>query len=207
MEGLFIDLEGLEKSGKSSHALQLAEYLRQLGYSVVLTREPGGTEFGERIRDIVRNDASLVPVAEMLLFAAPRAQHVAKVIRPALERGDIVVCDRYAATTIAYQGGGRGISMEAIMAVQDIATMGVWPALTVLMDISVETSLKRIAQFGEIGKFEQESIDFMQRARDTYLQMASSATWAVINNEGDEQEAQAQLRKVVLDALKRKGIR
>ena len=171
--GLFITLEGGEGSGKSSQALALKTLLEGAGRSVTVTREPAGCPLGQRARELL-NDPSLELDArsEFLLFAAARAQHVAEVIRPALEHNDIVICDRFGDSSVAYQGYGRGLSVDDVREANRIATQGLVPDLTVLLDVPVETGLGRKA--GESGpdRIGQEGAEFHERVRQGYLAMA-----------------------------------
>ena len=171
--GLFITLEGGEGSGKSSQAQALKALLESAGRSVTVTREPAGCPLGQRARELL-NDPSLELDArsELLLFAAARAQHVAEVIRPALERGQVVICDRFGDSSVAYQGYGRGLSPDDVRLANRIATHGLVPDLTVLLDVPVETGLGRKA--GESGpdRIGQEGAEFHERVRQGYLAMA-----------------------------------
>jgi len=171
--GPFITLEGGEGSGKSSQAQALKALLEDAGHSVTVTREPAGCPLGQRARELL-NDPSLELDAqsELLLFAAARAQHVAAVIRPALEHDDVVICDRFGDSSVAYQGYGRGLSLEDVRLANRIATHGLVPDLTVLLDVPVETGLGRKA--GESGpdRIGQETVEFHERVRQGYLAMA-----------------------------------
>ncbi len=170
---LFITLEGGEGSGKSTQAQALKALLEGAGRSVTVTREPAGCPLGQRARELL-NDPSLELDArsELLLFAAARAQHVAEVIRPALERGQVVICDRFGDSSVAYQGYGRGLSVDDVREANRIATRGLVPDLTVLLDVPVETGLGRKA--GESGpdRIGQEGAEFHERVRQGYLAMA-----------------------------------
>jgi dTMP kinase len=186
VSGLLITLEGSEGCGKSTQAGDLAERLRAEGHPVTLTREPGGTPLGERLREVLLDPqgrgASLDPLAEYLLFAAARAAITAEVIKPALERGDIVVCDRYGDSSLAYQGYGRGVNVDRIRAVNELATAGLRPDLTVLLDLPPETGLAR--QRGEPSdRFQQEELDFHRRVREGYLALARDEPdrWLVLD--------------------------
>ena len=183
MKGLFITLEGPEGCGKSTHAVTLVERLVEAGHEVVSTREPGGTKTGELIRDILQHDSAgepLSPEAELLLFAASRAQLVNRVIAPALKRGAIVVADRFVDSTTVYQGYGRGFDVEKIMTINQFAVAGEWPDITVLLDTDVTEGLRRVTERGcEIDRFEKENVDFHERIRAGYLDMA--AKWYVEN--------------------------
>ena len=181
MRGTFITFEGIEGCGKTTQIKLLAEQLGALGHEVVLTREPGGTQIGERVRAVLLDSshAGMAPVAELLLYGAARNQHVREVIRPALERGAIVLCDRYADATTAYQGAARAIDPEIIQSVHRIATEGVWPDLTLLFDMPAESGLSRArarnredGTQGREDRFEQEALDFHERVRAGYLAIA-----------------------------------
>lgn len=163
MTGQFITIEGVEGAGKSTQVAFIKQRLEEQGKQVVMTREPGGTDISEQIRSLL-----LTPMAnpmaidtELLLMFAGRAEHVEKVIRPALERGDWVICDRFTDASFAYQGGGRGVSRERIKALADWTLKGLKPDLTFLFDLSVELGLKRvIARKNGVDRFEQEKVDF-----------------------------------------------
>jgi dTMP kinase len=169
--GLFITLEGGEGSGKSTLAGALASWLEERGYEVCLTREPGGTELGRlAVQQLLEGDRSPAPLAELLLFAADRAQHVHEVIAPALAAGKIVVCDRFADSTLAYQGFGRGLDIGLIRRLNDEATGGLKPDLTLLLDLSPEAGLTREgAQLDVTGR---EPVEFHQRVREGFLALA-----------------------------------
>lgn len=172
-KGIFITFEGTEGCGKSTQALLLADYLRGLGWEVLLTREPGGTGLGERLRGVLLGSPeALAPVTELLLFAADRAQHVEEVIRPALEAGKAVVCDRYSDSTFAYQHFGRGLPLEAVEAVCRVATGGVVPDLTFVLDVPVEEGLARARGRGLFDRFEDAELAFHERVREGYLELA-----------------------------------
>jgi len=175
MTGQFITIEGVEGAGKSTQVAFIKQRLEEQGKQVVMTREPGGTDISEQIRSLL-----LTPMAnpmaidtELLLMFAGRAEHVEKVIRPALERGDWVICDRFTDASFAYQGGGRGVSRERIKALADWTLKGLKPDLTFLFDLSVELGLKRvIARKNGVDRFEQEKVDFFERIRQSYLESA-----------------------------------
>lgn len=177
-EGVFITIEGIEGSGKSTQVRLLADYLRGMQLRVTETREPGGTEIGEAIRRVLLSPSSgeISTQTELLLILACRADHVDSVIRPALEHGEVVISDRYADATVAYQGFGRGIDLERIRELNEAATGGLSPDLTVLLDLDVEDGLARVE--GRAGKmrtdrFEREKIEFHKRVRDGYRDAAS----------------------------------
>ena len=176
-KGLFITLEGIEGAGKSTLLDFAGELLRRAGRAVVLTREPGGTATGERIRALLLDRASvdLSDEAELLLIFAARAQHLAEVIRPALNAGRIVLCDRFIDASYAYQGGGRGLAAERIRQLEDWTLGGLTPDLTLLFDLEVATGLARAGGRGEADRFEQQGRAFFERARAAYLCRAAQA--------------------------------
>jgi dTMP kinase len=177
MRGRFIVFEGPEGSGKSTQARRLADWLRGGIADVVLTREPGGTALGERIRALLlAHDAyAMLPEAEALLYAAARAQHVGEVVRPALERSAAVVCDRFVDSSIAYQAGGRGLPIEEIVAIQRLAIGDVRPDLRLLLDLPVVEGLRRRFAAGEeINRFDRAETAFHERVRDAYLGRAAA---------------------------------
>ncbi|EME00873.1 MULTISPECIES: dTMP kinase [Stutzerimonas stutzeri subgroup] len=177
MKGLFVTLEGPEGAGKSTNREYLAERLRARGVDVVLTREPGGTPLAERIRELLLTpaDEPMAVDTELLLVFAARAQHLAQVIRPALERGAVVLCDRFTDATYAYQGGGRGLSIERIAQLEVFVQGELRPDLTLIFDLSVEIGLARAAARGRLDRFEQEGIRFFESVRRAYLDRAKAA--------------------------------
>ena len=186
--GLFITFEGPEGSGKSTQARLLAEWLEQRGVDVVFTREPGGTPIGDHIRQVLLSPehTDMTPEAEVLLFSASRAQLVREVIRPHLERGGVVVCDRFADSTYAYQGYGRGLDMEMLRVITDFATGGLVPDMTFLLDVPVEEGLAR-KQNGEgeddWNRMEQEMLEYHRRVRAGYLRLAAQdrRRWVILD--------------------------
>ena len=176
----FITFEGIEGSGKTTQIQHLADRLRQQGYQVLLTREPGGCQIADQIRGILLHpdNAAMVPRAELLLYAAARAQHVAEIVQPALSAGKIVLCDRFTDATLAYQGDGRGLDRSLIIQLNQLAAGNCRPDLTLLFDLPVETGLGRALQRetdqqdSSEGRFERETLDFHQRIRDGYLALA-----------------------------------
>ena len=176
--GRFITLEGPEGSGKTTAARHLAEWLRAGASPTILTQEPGGTPLGEEVRRIVLHmrgmSDDLDPRADALLYAAGRAQHVARVIGPALERGDWVVCARYIDSSLAYQGAGYGNDMAEMRRLQAFATGGLRPDLTLLVDVPVEIGLERTRRRAEWNRFENtEELAFFEQVRDAYRQLAA----------------------------------
>jgi dTMP kinase len=196
---IFITFEGGEGSGKSTQAEALAKRLRSLGIPVLLTHEPGGTPMGEQIKEWLKGkdakgkknsaEVHLDPQTELLLFNAARAQLVSKVIRPALENDTVVICDRFYHSTIAYQGHGRGLDLELVESVIELATDGLKPNLTILMDIDVQ---KGLARKDLLDRFEREEIDFHQRVRQSYLGMAhqNPQHWLVVNASLNQKEVE-----------------
>jgi dTMP kinase len=174
--GLFITLEGPEGAGKSTNREYLAAKLRAEGIEVLLTREPGGTPLAERIRELLLapSDESMHADTELLLVFAARAQHLAQVIRPALARGEIVLCDRFTDATYAYQGGGRGLSHQRIAALENFVQGELRPDLTLIFDLPVEVGLARATARGRLDRFEQEGRTFFDAVRSTYLKRASA---------------------------------
>lgn len=177
MSGRFITLEGIEGAGKSTHLAAICAVLKSAGKRVVQTREPGGTALGEKIRELLLDarNTDMAPDTELLLMFAARAQHLAQVIRPALARGDWVLCDRFTDATYAYQGGGRGLNSRRIAALEQWAQGELRPDLTVILDVPVEIGLARASQRGEPDRFEREKAEFFSRVRDAYLERARAA--------------------------------
>ncbi|MDQ1484100.1 MAG: dTMP kinase [Actinomycetota bacterium] len=169
--GVFIALEGGDGAGKSTQVRLLAEWLEELGHHVVVTREPGGTAFGRKIRELVLHGDHVAARAEALLFAADRAHHVETLILPALRRGDVVVTDRYLDSSIAYQGAGRDLGVDEVRQLNVWATGGLMPTLTVLLDLPVD--LGRSRRGGVHDRLESESADFHGAVRDLFLTLAA----------------------------------
>jgi dTMP kinase len=181
MAGWFITFEGVEGSGKTTQIRLAEEFLREKGFPVFMTQEPGGTPLGERIREILLNRGGfdISGEAEIFLFAAARAQHTDAAIRPALEKGQVILCDRFSDATIAYQAYGRGLPLEAVREICRFASRGLSPRLTLLFDLPVEKGLerafRRIAGREERSRedrFEREHLDFHRRIREGYLTIA-----------------------------------
>ena len=174
MSGLFITLEGPEGAGKSTNRDYLAARLREHGLDVVLTREPGGTPLAEKVRELLLapSDEVMAADTELLLVFAARAQHLAEVIRPALAKGAVVLCDRFTDATYAYQGGGRGLSVARIAALEQFVQGDLRPDLTLVFDLPVEVGLARAAARGRLDRFEQEGQAFFEAVRQAYLQRA-----------------------------------
>lgn len=170
-KGLFITFEGGDGCGKTTQIKLLDEYLRSKGYQTLLTREPGSKGLGIKLREILLNyDGEVSPRAESFLFLADRAQHVDCIIKPALKNGVIVLCDRHTDSTVAYQGYGRGLDLEQIHNLNNIATNGLKPDLTIVLDVDVETSQKRVG--AEKDRMESAGIEFFERVRKGFLEIA-----------------------------------
>ena len=180
---LFIAFEGVEGSGKSTQSRALKRRLTRAGYSSTLVREPGSTPTGERISRWLKSDHDITPLAELLLFSAARASLVESLIRPALRNSEIVVCDRYIYSTLAYQGHGRGLDMDVIRQLNEITTGGLLPHLVVLLDLPPEDGLARKAG-RPLDRIEREQADFHQRVRQGYLNLAQHEPerWLVLNS-------------------------
>ncbi|MCL5265243.1 MAG: dTMP kinase [Chloroflexi bacterium] len=203
---MFITLEGPEGSGKTTQAQRLYRFLCDSGRQAILMREPGGTALGDKLREIVMfsGDVPISSRAEVLLFAAARAQLVEEVLLPRIREGFIVVCDRYADSTLAYQGYGRGIDRSRLRSVIDFATGGLTPDLTFLFDVPVEIGLSR-NRSGQLSadRFEQEDLDFHSRVRQGYLDMARAEAqrWVVINATLPVDAVWERVREETLDRL------
>ena len=203
---MFITLEGPEGSGKTSQMPILAEFLRNAGYEVVLTREPGGTPVGDQIREVLMNlkNVSIVPRTEILLFLAARAQHVEGLIRPALEAGKIILCDRFGDSTLAYQGYGHQTDLGVLRTLLDFSTGGLKPDLTLLLDVPVEAGMERkMDNDTEWNRLDAKSEAFHRRVRQGYLTLAEEEPerWVVIDAVRSKEEVQAAMRKAILGRL------
>jgi dTMP kinase len=201
-KSLFITLEGPEGSGKSTHASRLAGYLRSKGRDVLLTREPGGTSIGDQIRAVLNDhaNAAMQPRAEILLFCASRAQLVSQMIRPHLARGGTVVCDRFADSTLAYQGFGRGLALTTLKSISEFATERLLPDLTLLLDLPVEVGLaRRRRDDSDWNRLDAQEVEFHRRVRQGYLKLARRAPqrWIRIDAEKEEEEVWSQILRSV----------
>jgi len=202
---MFISFEGPDGSGKTSQVADLAVYLHGEGFNVLVTREPGGTLIGDQIRLILSDldNTEMRPRTETLLFLAARAQIVEQVILPALARGNIVLCDRYADSTLAYQGYGHQNDLGQIQTLLDFATGGLKPALTLLFDVNVEIGLQRRADGGQWNRLDAYDLEFHRRVRQGYHQLvqAEPQRWVVIDAEQSPEQVQAAVRQIVLQRL------
>jgi len=210
-KGMFITFEGSEGCGKSTQIRRLVEYLRGRGYDVLTTREPGGTPTGEAVRNILQHDAAgeaICAETETLLFEASRAQLVANVIRPALKQGTIVISDRFADSTTAYQGYGRGFDIETLLHLHAFAMGGLEPDLTLLLDVDVEEGFRRVrsrnlAENAEFDRMERESLEFHRRVYDGYKALAARwpARFRVIDGKQPPDEVAAEIVDAVMKVI------
>ena len=211
MQGLFVSFEGPEGAGKTTQTRRLADDLRAGGYDVVLTREPGGTPLAEAIRSLVLSQTAagglpMSAATEALLFTAARADHIARLIRPALADGKVVICDRFTGSTLAYQGGGRGLDPAALAAAQILATGGLVPNVTLLLDLPVELGLSRryADPDGEVpNRLDAESMAFHERVRATYRRLAATdpATWVIVPADRDPVAVASMISDTVRSVL------
>ena len=206
---MFITLEGPEGSGKSSQLPILAEWLREQDYNVYTTREPGGTLISDQIRTILHDleNTAMHPRTEILLYLASRAQHVEEVIRPLLEKDTIVLCDRYADSTLAYQGYGHGVDIPTLKKLLDFATGGLYPDLTILLDLNVEIGLERRKQSGgEWNRLDAYALAFHKRVREGYLTLVADEPqrWRIVDAAQTFDDVQTALREVIRAELVKK---
>lgn len=203
---MFITLEGIEGSGKTTHAKLLLEYLTAKGLPVLLTREPGSGKVGGIIRELLLNDrdVELQPFTELCLFCADRVEHVKNFIKPKLDEGNIVICDRYFDSTIVYQGYGRPNNKELVSNMTFTSCLGTIPDITILLDIPVEKGLKRIKNRNDSTKFDQESFDFHKRVRDGFLEraMIEPERIKILNADVEIDELQSKIRDVMDNIFK-----
>ena len=212
MSGTFITFEGVDGSGKSTHLRLLSNFLQSDGFDVVVTREPGGTPVGNRLRAALLDGLEEVdPLTELLVFAADRAQHVRRVLRPAIEEGRVVISDRYADATAAYQGAGRGFSSELISEIIELATEGLKPDLTLLFDVSITESNTRTSRrtngthAGD--RLDRETLEFHTRVRDAYIALAEAEPERVkvVNTGRPVEETQQRVREIIVPFLVSRG--
>jgi dTMP kinase len=196
----FISLEGIEGSGKSTQAKLLASHLKSRGHNVLATEEPGGTRIGHKIRSILLDKKShMDPLTELLLYSASRAQHIREIIYPALTQNTIVITDRFSDSTIAYQGYARGIDLSVIRALDEIITSELKPSITFLLDMEVEDGLRRNRKAKKEDRFELETIEFHNRVRKGYLQIAQEEPnrIRVISASGSEEEVHKKIKEIM----------
>jgi|TARA_Y100000310_G_scaffold257509_2_gene265605 dTMP kinase len=205
VSGKLITFEGGDGAGKTTQVALLRATLRAKGVNVLVTREPGGTEIGERIRDLILHDpVTLVTDAELLLIFAARAQHIVEVIRPALARDKWVLCDRFTDATFAYQGGGRGVPAERVTQLESIVHHGLQPDLTLLLDLPVNEGMARsVARGRGEDRFESQDVAFKERIRAAYLARLASAAHRIrlVDASAQIEVVQAQIKKLVLQVL------
>jgi dTMP kinase len=202
VKGKFITFEGIDGAGKSSHVEWLADWLRTQGKTVHVTREPGGTELGEKLRALLLNDPMHLETETLLMFAA-RREHLARLIEPALARGEWVVCDRFSDATYAYQGGGRGLDRAKFLALEHWVHEHVQPDLTLLFDLPLDVARERIARASRVlDRFEQERADFHERVRQAYLDRASTNPLRIRTIDASQslEEIKVKIEKTVLEA-------
>jgi dTMP kinase len=212
---LFLTVEGIEGCGKTTQAKLLGEKLRHMDIPIHVTREPGGTRIGDQIRKILLHseNTDLVPLAELLLYEASRAQHVQEIIRPNLEHGIHILCDRYGDASIAYQGAGRALTADLVRKANHLATGGLQPDLTLLIDIEPEVGLSRararnlkfVFELDE-GRFEEEDIRFHRKVREGYLQLAREEPerFRIIDGNGSVEDVQQNIQEIVLPVIHEK---
>jgi len=202
---LFISLEGPDGGGKSTQARLLVDYLKKRGLNVLLTREPGGTPIGDQIRRTLMDlgNTGMDPRTEILLFSASRAQIVHQVIRPHLEAGGAIVCDRFYDSTLAYQGYGHGLDLGALRAITEFATGGLRPHLTLLLDLPAEAGLERRKSGGQWNRLDAYDLPFHQRVRQGYFELAKAEPerWVAVDATQPVETVQAAIRKVVEERL------
>ena len=200
-KGWFITVEGGEGAGKTTQIGRIADCLNARGHTVVQTREPGGTALAEKLRDILldNENVALSSLAELLLMFASRAQHLDDLIRPALQRGETVICDRFTDATWAYQGGGRGLPGEPIATLEQLVHGDLQPDLTLLLDLPVVAGLERAARRSASDRFESENLAFFERVRASYLERARRfpERFEVVDAAGDEEAVWAQVQRVL----------
>ena len=198
--GLFITVEGGEGVGKSTNIAFLEQQLQTQGIDLLVTREPGGSKLGEALRGLLLgvSDEPVDPMAELLMMFAARAQHISRLIEPALASGRWVLCDRFTDATYAYQCGGRGIARSAVNALEDLVQDGLQPDCTLLLDAPVSTGMARARERGELDRFEQEELVFFERVRAAYLELAeaSSGRYRIIDASKPLADVQQQLIKI-----------
>jgi dTMP kinase len=206
---MFITFEGPEGSGKTSHLSLLKDFLSEAGYQVLCTREPGGTSIGDQIREVILNNQNteMHPRSEILLFQASRAQLVEEVINPRIKNGEIVLCDRYMDSTIAYQGYGHQVNLAQLRSIIGFATGGLIPGLTILLDLDVRMGLQRRQKDGDVNRLDKFEVEFHQRVRDGYHAMvkAEPERWVVIDAGQPFETVQRELQDVIIQKLSERG--
>ena len=213
---MFIAFEGIEGAGKGTAARETAGWLSSLGREVVLTREPGGSELGLALRALLldRQNGDISPEAELFLYLADRAQHVRQVIRPALERGGVVLCDRFACSNLAYQGYGRGMALDMLRSLNDWAVGGLWPDLTLVLDLEPAAGLERARRRNRLlgleqkeGRFEAEDLTFHTRVREGYRELSRAQPDRVllVDASGREEDVFRRIKNLLFPVFSGKG--
>jgi len=206
MKGILISFEGIEGTGKTIQSKLLCEYLIKKGYNAILTEEPGGTQIGLKIRELLLSidHKGMTPITELLLYNASRAQHIKEVILPAMNRGSVVITDRFADSTVAYQGYGRGLDLHLIGSIETIVTSGLQPDITILLDLDVETGLKRNRGINKMDRLELEDVEFHKRVRNGYHEIAAKKPERIklIDASGSIEEVQSKIVKIISDFLR-----
>jgi dTMP kinase len=206
---MFVTLEGPDGSGKTSQITPLADAILAAGYDLVVTREPGGTGIGDEIREVLFNlkNKEMHPRSEILLFQASRAQLVEEIIRPALAAGKVVLCDRYADSTMAYQGYGHGVDLNTLRQIVEFATGGLKPDLTLFLQVNVEEGLKRRGKDGDWNRLDDYDLAFHKRVSDGYAELiaAEPNRWTVVDAAKPANEVAAEMRQIVLERLKQRA--
>lgn len=209
MKGIFISFEGIEGTGKSTQAKLLAEYLSEKGYRVIQTMEPGGTKISLKIRDLLLSleSGGMDYVTELLLYNAARVQHITEVIEPALERGDIVITDRFSDSTVAYQGYARGLDLQLIDSLDMLATGKLRPDITILLDIAVKTGITRNKSLNKSDRLELEDMSFHEKVRKGFIQIAASEPGRVkvVDSSGSLVEVHQETVKIISALLEKQN--
>ena len=202
-QGRFITIEGVEGVGKSTNIALVKSLLEERGYEVLLTREPGGTPTGERIREILldKNEQAMTAMTELLLVFAARSQHVSQVIMPALAAGQWVISDRFTDSSYAYQGGGRELGIEIVAALEAKVLADFRPDLTIVLDVDIATGLERATREAEADRFESEQASFFQRVRETFLMLAEADRYRVIDAGQPIEKVQVDLTEVIVEFI------
>lgn len=202
-QGRFITIEGVEGVGKSTNIALVKSLLEARGYEVLLTREPGGTPTGERIREILldKNEQAMTAMTELLLVFAARSQHVSQVIMPALAAGQWVISDRFTDSSYAYQGGGRELGIEIVAALEAQVLADFRPDLTIVLDVDIATGLERATREAEADRFESEQASFFQRVRETFLTLAEADRYRVIDAGQPIEQVQVDLTEVIVEFI------
>lgn len=204
-KGLFITLEGADGSGKTTQMERIVEYFKTKKIDFIVTREPGGVDLGQKLRDILLNyDGEVASTCEMFLYLADRAQHIETKVKPAVSAGKIVLCDRHIDSTVAYQGYARGLDVERINYLNDIATGGQKPDLTLLFDVDTDVAMERVGNRAEKDRLEAEGAGFHRKVRQGYLEIAKKEPERIkiINSNLSVEEVWAQVQKILDEVVK-----